>query len=1668
MDQKDLERCRQVSVVLTPLQNSEIKKWKNQRKTTKKRRNRWQNGSLRKPTKSRSRKLSAPPFNVQQNGARLKDSGVQPPEDNISNVIPSSRIDETKELDLDQENDTAFCLWKYKRKRRMSSDSSGAEPTTSKVTINSADSAFSSKELTINVSRLRAQAPSRGVLCDDESEVDADSYHDAASLIMDSCEDSYSRAPGVKSQEFDDKDDDKADRLITSTPQFDNCNSDGAPSDDDNESDNDEELMDLCLMQEPTVVVTKLEDIIIALDNNNYFPDRKHLTPKHLDIIRGFKTLDESEDSYCLVMSSDTEELDSNSTIEYGYADEDDEKEDDDDDDSFINTVIARRVRNRRRISSSGSSSLEHSPQTTCDDVVEENGRETRGNSHNVEIPSTPSMGSKAASVDDEDSNLPETLLTNPLSCEGCKETFDTVGGVLSHTCAPALPKKVKSKNRGMKIKKHAKLAPKSTSLECTLCSQTFKDPELLQRHLWSHTQREHEEAFKAAKRQSRGKETEHNAEIVTSVDADPEGKSESVESNQPGIAIMNEKSSKGKINKTAVPVVICPCHVDDLKPTDLTVQIEMVLFCDICRVLFRRSECFETHYRSNALCNKDRRKGRSPTLFCSTCRVILSNLSDMRKHLEKHVSINRHGTVTFVCNICRVVFFGVGTVFCTHWFNHEKDPMFVASRYSFPKLCVSSRGKNPIGKQPDEQYFFVAEYVCRSCKQQFSSDGDLLNHMRECKGMELKQSSLAKEPPKEKPKNTPPPPAPEPPKKPIEKIKFNVITKSQMTSSTRGSPQRRTVARSSPSRSAINKHPPPRPVPPSTANPRTAPLPIAPKPAALTPQPQSALVQRPQAQRWVQIRTIQRLAPKPPDFKGILHFYVKTWICDICGGVFRTRQSLVEKHAFSHFDATIALEKFNKTVDRSYACTICRKAYESLEALNKHWLNHELVNYSCATCNNTYHTISGYIRHIVAGCRNQNSTCRVSFRTSALCKLCCLGFKNDQDLATHNVDYHAVGRIVASRGADQIQPPSSSKSLNGARKLSPIAPKTPQSAVILSSTDSDQSSGLVVGVQPQNNNDDGVSQAVNGSVVLNIAIPNVVQNEQTSPSKGKAPEDPTVQVVLPQADESESIPSPALVTHMPSVKTMEMSRGLNSSTIALTVRDTTATGASVIERNSPVEEESISSGEICSLVQNQTPDCPSSGEGEKASEDTEVPKATDGMSNGDVEDTPENGTTDNTDDVEIVEVKKCSKKLSNSQPSLLKDKQPSLLKNKQPSLLKDKQPSLLKLALTTTDSDIEILSEASAPEEPEKSSGDTGTADKSEKTQNREESSESGESVTIAKKPLGFLRVKNLSELQDENKNRQDYRASGKTGNTLTEHLMANLKQGKSSTKHQSIANGINSGGDDGGAGMSSPHVPGRRFLPNIPQRVQGNEARRATPLSTRQDCRSRGPAKPMNRVTPIPTSNSGIATAHYNRPMNPPLYGTLNVDGRQQGSVNQGGMTQNTYGQRQLQGQNKYKCLVCSAFETDSPGEFQKHFSTHSQQMLSSTIQNCNISYSQQLGTAVNSMYEQYQYQGEMMPLTTGIIQSGQLYKCNYCTNCQFSSYEGLAAHVQAVHGNITNVPSRLVCPICPTLNLFDSEMRLREHQEAEHMFLCPICMQIFHSSYELSAHSNLHKSD
>ncbi|XP_076663560.1 uncharacterized protein LOC143366383 [Andrena cerasifolii] len=339
----------------------------------------------------------------------------------------------------------------------------------------------------------------------------------------------------------------------------------------------------------------------------------------------------------------------------------------------------------------------------------------------------------------------------------------------------------------------------------CSICSQAFPTDVELAAHIYLHTESELQRAYQIAKKkkevdvQTGGEKSEHAAtkesvtkkanknagettdivEKLVTVNGEVEAHvSELLEqnlvnskirisreatitdpliTNKPSASNQSESRmtpvpsvqnsmEKEKINKTASikrGFTICQCH-NKSENSENCLQIEIVLLCHSCRVLFRSMECFETHYRlpDSTLCNQNRlESGRSPNLFCATCGMIFSSVQDVRHHLQMHARFKQSCTMDFRCNICKVIFIGIGSLFYIHWSKHSKDPFWMASEQSFPKMSVINSKAKKVENKPGspelnnciETYIQVAEHICWKCKLPFVTEDDLKKHESKC-----------------------------------------------------------------------------------------------------------------------------------------------------------------------------------------------------------------------------------------------------------------------------------------------------------------------------------------------------------------------------------------------------------------------------------------------------------------------------------------------------------------------------------------------------------------------------------------------------------------------------------------------------------------------------------------------------------------------------------------------------------------------------------------------------------------------------------------------------------------------------------------------------------------------------------------------------------------------
>ncbi|XP_012276629.1 uncharacterized protein LOC105697668 isoform X2 [Orussus abietinus] len=356
------------------------------------------------------------------------------------------------------------------------------------------------------------------------------------------------------------------------------------------------------------------------------------------------------------------------------------------------------------------------------------------------------------------------SLNENP-RCRVCSKSFETQELLLNHVNGHS-KEQIYSALQGDDTKE-----PQPNEMRCCICSKLFEEKTVLFNHVLNHSEEELRTAYKQALVNGvpiaivnsipLSASSANVASVSTWVLSDEPGTSNaepkvSIESSLETLlstvsSNINQGSTENSslalpallvqsptpLDKRDKKVSVCPCHANLDITQDGNIKLEISLLCQVCDVLFRSSGCLEMHYRSEPKCKtSDRTRNRVTKLFCTTCCEILDSMAGMKRHLTMHANLNRGVKVTFLCNICNVVFCGIGVLFYTHWFNHMRNPLYVASIYSFPKnSLVNTSQPQVVGERKD--FLFVAEHVCKSCRRPFASEADLEKHTNEpCKDL--------------------------------------------------------------------------------------------------------------------------------------------------------------------------------------------------------------------------------------------------------------------------------------------------------------------------------------------------------------------------------------------------------------------------------------------------------------------------------------------------------------------------------------------------------------------------------------------------------------------------------------------------------------------------------------------------------------------------------------------------------------------------------------------------------------------------------------------------------------------------------------------------------------------------------------------------------------------
>ncbi|XP_071576260.1 uncharacterized protein [Temnothorax nylanderi] len=244
----------------------------------------------------------------------------------------------------------------------------------------------------------------------------------------------------------------------------------------------------------------------------------------------------------------------------------------------------------------------------------------------------------------------------------------------------------------------------------------------------------------------TKGRSDASNVSAANTVERDSQRQSTPIANNVEQNVQIAEKErtcvAESSSEQSTKSFTICGCHRPKTS-NESPVQIEIVLLCTICQTLFRRFECFEAHCAQRSaegtLCNKNRRNGRKSTLLCVNCQQTLNSVQELGIHLVMHSRLYRASTATFWCNICRVIFHGLGQLFTNHFQNHAKNPFFLASRLSFPRpsfigsKLIKFRSTDNDNDQLTEFYMQIADHVCQDCRTPFMTLQALKSHKMIC-----------------------------------------------------------------------------------------------------------------------------------------------------------------------------------------------------------------------------------------------------------------------------------------------------------------------------------------------------------------------------------------------------------------------------------------------------------------------------------------------------------------------------------------------------------------------------------------------------------------------------------------------------------------------------------------------------------------------------------------------------------------------------------------------------------------------------------------------------------------------------------------------------------------------------------------------------------------------
>lgn len=163
-----------------------------------------------------------------------------------------------------------------------------------------------------------------------------------------------------------------------------------------------------------------------------------------------------------------------------------------------------------------------------------------------------------------------------------------------------------------------------------------------------------------------------------------------------------------------------CPCHSSEVRNLRNTFHVEIVLYCNICKIHFGSFRCYENHIERKHLLMRTSIQAiyhKEVIMLCTTCYIYLNTIEDLYVHFSFHARTRNEYEVVILCNLCKVIFACSIDLFISHWMFHKNFE--INSHWT---RLIPTKGVNltltpyPHICSTEKTYVVISNTLCFSC----------------------------------------------------------------------------------------------------------------------------------------------------------------------------------------------------------------------------------------------------------------------------------------------------------------------------------------------------------------------------------------------------------------------------------------------------------------------------------------------------------------------------------------------------------------------------------------------------------------------------------------------------------------------------------------------------------------------------------------------------------------------------------------------------------------------------------------------------------------------------------------------------------------------------------------------------------------------------------------